>query len=163
MSSHCASCGASTSESDRFCRNCGAAQPGPHETAAESTGVVALHDSGELPLLETTGALSLGIGQAALVVTRGPGAGEFYLLTGDIITVGRAPDSGIFLDDVTVSRHHAEFRRDGEDWVVRDASSLNGTYVNRDRIDEHLLVDHDEVQIGKYRFGYRVGPTEGRS
>ena len=157
MSSHCGACGASSTESDRFCRNCGAPLPENTEQGFESTGVVAVQDSGDLPLFDGTGVITLGPGEAALVVTRGPGAGEFYLLTGAEIKVGRAPDSGIFLDDVTVSRHHARFRNADSHWEILDSGSLNGTYVNRERIDSHVLSDHDEVQIGKYRFGYRQG------
>src|SRR5690606_27519418 len=71
-----------------------------------------------------------------------------------VVTVGRHPDSDIFLDDVTVSRRHAEFHRGPQGFVVRDVGSLNGTYVNRDRIDEVLLVSGDEVQIGKFRLVY---------
>jgi pSer/pThr/pTyr-binding forkhead associated (FHA) protein len=88
---------------------------------------------------------------ALLVVQRGPNAGARFLLDAERTTAGRRPDSDIFLDDVTVSRKHAEFvRRDGQ-FFVRDVGSLNGTYLDRDRIDEHVLQDGDEVQIGKYR------------
>jgi pSer/pThr/pTyr-binding forkhead associated (FHA) protein len=88
---------------------------------------------------------------ALLVVQRGPNAGARFLLDAERTTAGRRPESDIFLDDVTVSRKHAEFiRRDGQ-FLVRDVGSLNGTYVDRDRIDEVVLRDGDEVQIGKYR------------
>jgi pSer/pThr/pTyr-binding forkhead associated (FHA) protein len=90
-------------------------------------------------------------GSALLVVQRGPNTGARFLLDADRTTAGRRPDSDIFLDDVTVSRKHAEFvRREGQ-FYVRDVGSLNGTYVDRDRIDEVVLQDGDEVQIGKYR------------
>lgn len=131
--------------------------------------------SGDAPLVETTislGALTspevqegepglsgadqaaieaLPVGSALLIVQRGPNAGARFLLDADRTTAGRRPDSDIFLDDVTVSRKHAEFNREGEDFVVRDVGSLNGTYVDRDRIDSTVLQDGDEVQIGKYR------------
>ena len=89
---------------------------------------------------------------ALLVVQRGPNAGARFLLDAERTTAGRRPESDIFLDDVTVSRKHAEFVRqaDGQ-FLVRDVGSLNGTYVDRDRIDEVALKDGDEVQIGKYR------------
>jgi pSer/pThr/pTyr-binding forkhead associated (FHA) protein len=88
---------------------------------------------------------------ALLVVQRGPNAGARFLLDAERTTAGRRPESDIFLDDVTVSRKHAEFiRREGQ-FVVRDVGSLNGTYVDRDRIEEAVLKDGDEVQIGKYR------------
>ena len=94
---------------------------------------------------------SLPPGMALLVVRRGPNAGARFLLDHDVTTSGRHPDSDIFLDDVTVSRRHAEFHRQGDSFTVSDVGSLNGTYVNRDRIDEVTLQDGDEVQIGKYR------------
>jgi pSer/pThr/pTyr-binding forkhead associated (FHA) protein len=93
-------------------------------------------------------------GSALLVVLRGPNAGSRFLLDTDVIKAGRHPDSDIFLDDVTVSRRHAEFRRTADGFVVTDVGSLNGTYVNRDRIDEVLLKGGDEVQVGKYRLVY---------
>ena len=89
---------------------------------------------------------------------RGPGAGSRFLLDLDVVQAGRHPDSEIFLDDVTVSRRHAEFHRSGTSFSVRDAGSLNGTYVNRDRIDSVGLRDGDEVQIGKYRLVFFSGP-----
>ena len=94
---------------------------------------------------------ALPAGSALLVVQRGPNAGARFLLDAERTTAGRHPRSDIFLDDVTVSRKHAEFvRREGQ-FVVRDVGSLNGTYVRRDRIDEAVLRDGDEVQIGKFR------------
>jgi pSer/pThr/pTyr-binding forkhead associated (FHA) protein len=85
---------------------------------------------------------------------RGPNAGSRFLLDTDAVSAGRHPDSDIFLDDVTVSRRHAEFRRGAQGFGVADVGSLNGTYVNRDRIDEVLLSNGDEVQVGKYRLVY---------
>lgn len=90
-------------------------------------------------------------GTALLVVLRGPNTGARFLLDDDVVTSGRHPESDIFLDDVTVSRRHARFSREGGVFVVRDVGSLNGTYVNRKRIDEARLATGDEVQIGKYR------------
>ena len=98
-----------------------------------------------------SGVDSLPAGSALLVVKRGPNAGSRFLLDRDTTSAGRHPDSDIFLDDVTVSRRHAEFRREGGGYSVSDVGSLNGTYVNRDRIDSVGLNDGDEVQIGKYR------------
>ena len=88
---------------------------------------------------------------ALLVVRRGPNAGSRFLLDSELTEVGRRPDSDIFLDDVTVSRRHAEFYRQGGRFAVRDVGSLNGTYVNRERIEETALSGGDEVQIGKFR------------
>jgi pSer/pThr/pTyr-binding forkhead associated (FHA) protein len=90
-----------------------------------------------------------------LVVRRGPNAGSRFLIDSDVVTVGRHPDSDVFLDDVTVSRRHAEFRhpdpRDPKAIIVVDVGGLNGTYVNRERIESMRLANGDEVQIGKFR------------
>jgi len=100
-------------------------------------------------------------GSALLLVPRGPGAGSRFLLDTDRTTAGRDEHSDIFLDDVTVSRKHVEFVRDGDDYRVRDVGSLNGTYVNRERIDQVLLGNGDEVQIGKYRLVYAKRSNQG--
>ena len=96
-------------------------------------------------------------GTALLVVLRGPNTGARFLLDSDEVSTGRHPDSDIFLDDVTVSRKHATFRREGGVFLVRDVGSLNGTYVNRERIDEATLTTGDEVQIGKFRLVFYAG------
>jgi pSer/pThr/pTyr-binding forkhead associated (FHA) protein len=103
---------------------------------------------------------SLRAGTALLRVDHGPNAGSRFLLDGDVTTVGRHPSSDIFLDDVTVSRKHAEFRREGTTFSVRDVGSLNGTYVNRQRIDASPLATGDEVQIGKFRLVVMLGEAE---
>jgi pSer/pThr/pTyr-binding forkhead associated (FHA) protein len=99
-------------------------------------------------------------GTALLVVLRGPNAGARFLLDSDAVSSGRHPDSDIFLDDVTVSRKHATFRREGDVFLVRDVGSLNGTYVNRERIDEATLKTRDEVQIGKFRLVFYAGAAQ---
>jgi pSer/pThr/pTyr-binding forkhead associated (FHA) protein len=103
-------------------------------------------------------------GSALLVVKRGPNAGSRFLLDADVTTAGRHPDSDIFLDDVTVSRRHAEFAREsggGGGFLVRDVGSLNGTYLNRQRIESGGLAHGDEVQIGKYRLMFLTGRHDG--
>jgi pSer/pThr/pTyr-binding forkhead associated (FHA) protein len=100
---------------------------------------------------------ALRAGTALLVVLRGPNTGARFLLDDDEVASGRHPDSDIFLDDVTVSRKHAVFRREGDTFIVRDVGSLNGTYVNRERIDEVALTTGDEVQIGKFRLVFYAG------
>ena len=95
---------------------------------------------------------------ALLVVKRGPNAGSRFLLDRDVVTAGRHPESDIFLDDVTVSRRHAEFRRNGDTFSVSDVGSLNGTYVNREPTDSVVLNNGDEVQIGKFRLVFLTGP-----
>lgn len=97
---------------------------------------------------------ALPSGSAILIVRRGPNLGARFLLDADMTTVGRHPDADIFLDDVTVSRRHAEFRRDGSAFEVRDLASLNGTYRENVRIERSPLFDGDEVQVGKYRLTF---------
>ncbi|MFE6281575.1 FHA domain-containing protein [Streptomyces sp. NPDC057877] len=163
----CTRCGNRNAENSRFCSNCGAplragaAAERPSETTstisisgleaydAEATGQT------PVPMLspEAQAAVdALPLGSALLVVRRGPNSGSRFLLDSDLTTAGRHPQSDIFLDDVTVSRRHVEFRRspDGS-FTVADVGSLNGTYVNRERIDQVALSNGDEVQIGKYR------------
>ena len=100
---------------------------------------------------------ALPSGSALLVVKRGPNAGSRFMLDQDTTSAGRHPDSDIFLDDVTVSRRHAEFRREGGEFVVVDVGSLNGTYVNREPVDTAVLASGDEVQIGKFRLVFLTG------
>ena len=104
-----------------------------------------------------SGVEGLPEGQALLVVKRGPNAGSRFLLDQATTSAGRHPDSDIFLDDVTVSRRHAEFRSEGSSFTVVDVGSLNGTYVNRERIDQAALTQGDEVPIGKFRLVYYRG------
>ncbi|HEY3437033.1 MAG TPA: FHA domain-containing protein [Actinotalea sp.] len=96
---------------------------------------------------------------ALLIMQRGPSAGARFLLDADRTTAGRSPQADIFLDDVTVSRKHVEFVREGEEFLVRDVGSLNGTYVNRTRIDRAVLHADDEVQIGKFRMTFHPSPV----
>lgn len=115
-------------------------------------------DSGDADVVPTRLAGSLPPGTALLVVRRGPNAGARFLLDHDVTTSGRHPDSDIFLDDVTVSRRHAEFHREAGVFTVRDVGSLNGTYVNRERVETATLSNGDEVQIGKFRLVLIAGP-----
>jgi pSer/pThr/pTyr-binding forkhead associated (FHA) protein len=115
--------------------------------------VTGQHASPVLPPEAQAAVDALPMGSALLIVRRGPNSGSRFLLDGELTTAGRHPESDIFLDDVTVSRRHVEFRR-GSDGVftVSDVGSLNGTYVNRERIESGVpLGNGDEVQIGKYR------------
>ena len=107
-----------------------------------------------------SGVDALPAGSALLVVKRGPNAGSRFLLDRSTTSAGRHPDSDIFLDDVTVSRRHAEFRRDAGEFVVVDVGSLNGTYVNREPVDTAVLANGDEVQIGKFRLVFLTGPRD---
>ena len=97
----------------------------------------------------------LGIHGAALIVRSGGGrSGETFALEDGPTTIGRSPECGIFLDDVTVSRKHAVFAKDGDRWQLEDQGSLNGTFVNRERVERADLRDGDELQIGKYRLTF---------
>lgn len=105
-----------------------------------------------------SGVEGLPAGSALLVVKRGPNAGSRFLLDQASTSAGRHPDSDIFLDDVTVSRRHAEFRLESGEFQVVDVGSLNGTYVNREPVDSAVLANGDEVQIGKFRLVFLTGP-----
>ena len=98
---------------------------------------------------------------ALLLVRRGPNAGAQYLLDQPVTSAGRDPDSDIFLDDVTVSRRHVEFRLENGQFRLVDLDSLNGTYVNHEPVDSAVLVDGDEIQIGKFRLVFLTRPTTG--
>jgi pSer/pThr/pTyr-binding forkhead associated (FHA) protein len=98
-------------------------------------------------------------GSALVVVKRGPNAGSRFLLHEPITSAGRHPDADIFLDDVTVSRHHAEFRLENGQFSIVDVGSLNGTYVNREPVDSAVLADGDEIQLGKFRLVFVTAPT----
>ena len=161
----CTACGTENAAGSRYCAHCGApltgANAGVPPSGADVTSILsagAVHGAdgdGEFsPEAHQRAIDALSPGSALLVVRRGPNAGSRFLLDQPVTTAGRHPDSDIFLDDVTVSRRHAEFRRDPYGVKVRDVGSLNGTYVNRDRIDEVQLNNGDEVQIGKYRLVY---------
>lgn len=103
---------------------------------------------------------ALPSGSALLVAHSGPNAGARFLLDSEVTTAGRHPDADIFLDDVTVSRRHAEFRRSGRGYEVVDKGSLNGTYVNHDRVDQAALRNGSEVQIGKFRLTFYMSPAQ---
>jgi pSer/pThr/pTyr-binding forkhead associated (FHA) protein len=98
---------------------------------------------------------------AVLVVKRGPHAGSRFLLDQLVTFAGRHPGSDIFLDEITVSRRHAEFQREGGEFRLVDVGSLNGTYVNREPIDSAELTDGDEIQMGKFRLVFLTGPATG--
>jgi pSer/pThr/pTyr-binding forkhead associated (FHA) protein len=96
-----------------------------------------------------------------LVVRRGPNAGSRFLLDKEVVTAGRHPESDIFLDDITVSRRHAEIRRGANAFTVHDVGSLNGTYLNRERVEDGELVAGDELQIGKFKLVFFAGSRPG--
>ncbi|HVQ17671.1 MAG TPA: FHA domain-containing protein [Actinomycetes bacterium] len=169
----CPHCGHDTADPDaRFCPACGraltsgVAGPGGESADATSTlGAIGREPDSAEP--EAAESLDAGVverlqpGTALLLVRSGPSSGARFLLDADSTTAGRHPDSDIFLDDITVSRRHVQFVREGGRFRIHDAGSLNGTYVNRSRIDDTVLNNGDEVQIGKYRLVFLAPPSAG--
>ena len=136
---------------------------GKPEASVETTSVFRADllkemESGAGQVPAVPGVEGLPEGSALLVVKRGPNAGSRFLLDQPVTTSGRHPDSDIFLDDVTVSRRHAEFRMEGDTFEVVDVGSLNGTYVNREPKNSAVLSNGDEVQIGKFRLVFLTAP-----
>ena len=163
----CTNCGHRNPDEANFCSQCGtrleSAEPSVESTA--TTSIAGVSDAAaksdtsdrQLNAVDAAAVDALPTGHALLVVQRGPGSGSRFLLDKDVISAGRQPDSDIFLDDVTVSRRHVEFRREGEIFSVHDVGSLNGTYVNREPVDSAALAGGDEVQIGKFRLVFLTG------
>ena len=156
----CARCGHQNPDEARFCSSCGAplGAADNEETTLTLSAVEAASEEDELDrYLE---GLAPGLGM--LVVRHGPNAGSSYRLDKEVTTIGRHPDSDIFLDDITVSRRHVAMERDEHGYTLRDVGSLNGTYVNRERVDEARLRHGDEVQIGRYRLTFVLGGQAAR-
>ena len=157
---YCHNCGHRNPDGVNFCSSCGAALPS--ERTETTVAFQPVDDRGE-SADENPAVTRVEVphGTPALVVKRGPTVGSTYLLRFDVTRAGRHPESDIFLDDITVSRRHAEFTRSADGKVVvRDVGSLNGTYVNRERIEEQVLSTGDEVQIGKFKLVYLVAGDE---
>jgi hypothetical protein len=157
MALHCPECGFVNAEGANYCSRCGAflgpARDKPAAPGEPSTATYRIDETGELVPVDV-GDVVADEG-AALVIRAGGGrVGESFPLTSDRMTIGRRPDSDIFLDDVTVSRDHALLVRRGGDYYLDDLGSLNGTYVNRHRIESHRLEDGDELQVGKFKLTY---------
>ena len=146
---YCPECGFQNPEASNYCSRCGALLT--TDAGAETTMSFDMaDDANEVDLLD-----ALGINGPALVVRSGGGmAGQSFQPSEGRTLIGRSPECEIFLDDVTVSRRHAELVRDGDTFSIRDLGSLNGTYVNRRRIESTVLENDDEVQIGKYRLTF---------
>lgn len=155
----CRKCGADSPAGSKFCNQCGQ----PLSSMGDTTKVIPVVVDDYAGLLELdpdelAAIADLPEDAALLVVQRGSGVGARYLIDTEVTSVGRHPDSDIFLDDITVSRHHAKFVRRGDAMYVEDLGSLNGTYVNRTLVDGSAQLHlGDEVQIGKFRlvFLYR--------
>ncbi len=151
----CHQCGHGNPLGANFCSSCGAALE--QRTGDDSTITFHPDPATEGPDDVSVDLNEIPAGLGALVARRGRNAGSRWVLDQDVTTAGRHPDSDIFLDDVTVSRRHVEITRDGSEYVVRDVGSLNGTYVNRNRVEEAPLRDGDEVQIGSFKLVFVHG------
>jgi len=148
---HCSECGFVNPEGANYCQKCGALLEANGDPA---TATYRIGETGDFIPVDIA---DVAAHAAALVIRAGGGrAGESFAVDGERMTIGRRPDSAIFLDDITVSRDHALLVRRGSDWYLDDCGSLNGTYVNRERIDSRRLEDGDELQIGKYKLTFRA-------
>lgn len=160
MAKLCSVCGKELTPNARFCASCGAVVS---ESPVEVTGTIhslgTTTDSGPLTAVEPPELTKVAPGAYELLIVRGPAAGSRIELVGAEMSVGRSPDAAIFLDDITVSRLHAKFERADTGWKLVDLGSLNGSYVNRERIDSVSLTRGDQIQIGKYRFHYLAGDS----
>ncbi len=157
MALHCTESGFVNSEGANYCQRCGALLPRPEGAVGAGDPITATYridETGELVPVELGEVTAAG---PALVIRAGGGrVGESFPVTGERMSIGRRPDSEVFLDDVTVSRDHALLIRRGDSWYLDDCGSLNGTYVNRSRIESHHLEEGDEVQIGKYKLTFHA-------
>ncbi len=152
MAQHCPECGFANADGANYCQRCGAFMRVSDGQPAASTASYRIAETGEI---EGSVAEPAAERAAVLVIRAGGGrAGEAFSLERTRLTVGRRPDSDIFLDDVTVSRDHAVVVKRGDHYYLDDCGSLNGTYVNRRRIDSQRLNDGDELQIGKYKLAF---------
>jgi pSer/pThr/pTyr-binding forkhead associated (FHA) protein len=158
MAQHCTECGFLNDESANYCQRCGALLARPQEPGASAsepvTATYRIDETGELVPVEIGEVTANG---PALVIRAGGGrVGESFALDGERMSIGRRPDCEVFLDDITVSRDHALLIYRADQWYLDDCGSLNGTYVNRSRIESHRLEEGDEVQIGKYKLTFHA-------
>src|ERR1700731_1701811 len=137
MALHCTECGFVNGEGANYCQRCGAPLPRDEGTGEPSTATYRIGETGEFePIEPENGA---GRGPAPVIRAGGGRVGESFGVDGERMSIGRRPDSDVFLDDVTVSRDHAVLINRGDYWYLDDCGSLNGTYVNRSRIESRLL------------------------
>jgi hypothetical protein len=155
----CARCGHTNPDDARFCSSCGVPLAAADDDSATTLTLSAVEAADlEDELERYLEGLPAGVG--LLVVRHGPETGSSYRLERPDTTIGRHPDSDVFLDDITVSRRHVQIEKTDQGYVLRDVGSLNGTYVNHDRVDETRLEHGDEVQIGRYRLSFVIGREE---
>jgi hypothetical protein len=152
---HCTECGFVNTEGANYCQRCGALLPRAEGAGGEPvTASYRIDEAGELVPVEIEPGSARG---PALVIRAGGGrVGESFAVQGERMSIGRRPDADVFLDDITVSRDHALLIQRNDHWHLDDCGSLNGTYVNRSRIDSQRLEEGDEVQIGKYKLTFHA-------
>ncbi|HZI92131.1 MAG: FHA domain-containing protein [Actinomycetota bacterium] len=149
---HCPECGFANAEGANYCQKCGAFLAEADKQEGDTTAAYQLDETGELKPVDMEQLAAEG---ATLAIRSGGGrAGEVFAVAGERMTIGRSPEAEVFLDDVTVSRNHALLVRRRDDLYIDDLGSLNGTYVNRRRIESHRLQNGDELQVGKYKLTY---------
>ena len=149
---HCPECGFVNTEGANYCQKCGSFLGGAGGSSDDTTIAYTVGETGELTPVDLDRIASEG---ATLVIRAGGGrAGETFSAAGEQTRIGRSPDAEVFLDDVTVSRNHALIVRRRDGLYIDDLGSLNGTYVNRRRIESHKLQDGDELQVGKYKMTF---------
>jgi pSer/pThr/pTyr-binding forkhead associated (FHA) protein len=153
---NCRQCGHGNEPGARFCSSCGAPLDGDEVTAA--VPAVTLDEGADAA---TAALAELPEGVAVLVVRRGPNAGSVFTVEAGEVAAGRHPESEIFLDDITVSRRHAVVSAADDRFVLRDLGSLNGTYVNHERVDETELQSGDEIQIGRFVLSFQTATPGG--
>ena len=152
MALHCTECGFVNAEGANYCQRCGSLLPRAEGGGEPITATYRIDEAGELVPIELGDVTARG---PALVIRAGGGrVGESFAVDHERMGIGRHPDCEVFLDDVTVSRNHALLIQRGEQWFLDDCGSLNGTYVNRSRIESQRLEEGDEVQIGKYNLTF---------
>jgi len=149
---HCPECGFANAEGANYCQKCGAFVAEAEKQEGDTTAAYQLDETGELKPVDMGQVAAEG---ATLAIRSGGGrAGEVFAVAGERMTIGRSPEAEVFLDDVTVSRNHALLVRRRDGLYIDDLGSLNGTYVNRRRIESHRLANGDELQVGKYKLTY---------
>lgn len=153
----CIKCGHNNPEGGIFCARCGERLDKSESQGETTIGLPAIEEEGEEDMAFTTPLEPLEKGSAMLVIKKGPDAGMSFTISRAVISIGRHPESDIFLDDITVSRRHAEIHRDENRFRLLDTGSLNGTYLNHERIESVGLSNADEIQIGKYRLLFFAG------
>jgi len=150
---HCPECGFVNAEGANYCQKCGSFIGAGDGTTEPTTATYRVGETGELIPIELEDVVERE-GAALVIRTGGGRVGESFPLDGERLTIGRRPDADVFLDDVTVSRDHALLVHRADGWHIDDLGSLNGTYVNRHRIDSHRLAEGDELQVGKYKLTF---------